>query len=142
MRGKARSSANLVAPVTFAVASTFRRARPMTRRFLSAIQGFPRCFSLFAAHSRGGQFDCLVDLDVAGTTAEVAGQRIFDFVARGCGIRGEQGLSGEQKRGCTVAALRGAKVRECLLQRMELAARGHGFDRADVPSGARETEHE
>src|SRR5205085_1661825 len=50
MRGNAKSSANLVAPVTFATASTLRRALPMMRRSaLPPIQRLPRGFGLFAA---------------------------------------------------------------------------------------------
>src|SRR5512144_2634228 len=88
MRGRARSSANLVAPVTFATASTFRSAFPTTRRTdwrlsaLSAIQRLPRRARVFPPHPGRRQLDRLVDLDVTGAAAQVAGQRRLDRVAR------------------------------------------------------------
>src|SRR2546428_740205 len=80
MRGRDRSSANLVVPITLAVASTLRSAFPTTRRavgpaaaFLArAIQRLPCRFCPLTPQARRGQFDRLVDLDVAGTAAEVA----------------------------------------------------------------------
>src|SRR6266849_3608319 len=86
------SSANRVAPVTFATASTFRIAFPITRwsdGFLSAIEGFTRGLGPFTPHACRRQLDGLVDLDVARATAEVAGQRVFDFGACRLGIGGE-----------------------------------------------------
>src|SRR5882762_11332828 len=100
MRGNARSSANRVAPVTFATASTFRSAFPIIRRsdgltagrfdaFLQAIKRFSSWFSPFPAHACRGQLYRLIDLDVAGATAEVARQSVLDFVAGRLGIGDE-----------------------------------------------------
>src|SRR5580765_6773468 len=114
MRGKKRSSANRVAPVTFATASTLRSALPIMRRLL-AIERFSRGFGLFPAHSRGSQLYGLVDLDVAGTAAQVACERVLDFVARGLGIGLEERFGGQQERRGAIAALRGAEVGEGLL---------------------------
>src|SRR6266849_6510692 len=80
IRGKARSSANRVAPVTFATASTLRSAFPMT--LCLAIQRFPFRLGFLTPHPRRGQLDCLVDLDVAGAATQVACERLFDLVAR------------------------------------------------------------
>src|SRR5438445_11970063 len=63
MRGNDKSSANRVAPVTFATASTLRSALPML--LCSAIHRF--------LHALGRELDGFVDLDVAGAAAEVAG---------------------------------------------------------------------
>src|SRR5207247_3647067 len=140
MRGKARSSANRVAPVTFATASTFRIALPTTR-CLSAIQGFSRGFRLLTAHPCRSQLHRLIDLDVAGAAPKVAGERVFDFVARGLGIGLEECFRGEQKRRCAIAALRRAEIGEGLLERVELAALPHRFDGAPGVTGAREAQH-
>src|SRR4030088_426959 len=108
MRGNARSSANRVAPVTFATASTFRSAFPMTEcwtvemlegdlpsnlpafaRLRVAIQRFPGGLRDFPPHPRRGELDRLVNLDVAGAAAQVARQSVLDFVAGRPGIGGE-----------------------------------------------------
>src|SRR5439155_420565 len=83
MRGKARSSAKRVAPVTLATASTLRSAFPMTEcltvgmlegglpsnlptfpRLAVAIQRFPGGLRDFPTHPCRSQLDRLVDLDV------------------------------------------------------------------------------
>src|SRR5205823_10785703 len=74
--GRNRSSANFVAPVTLAVASTLRSALPTTRSSASPIQRLRHRLGAFAAHASRRQFDRLVDLDVAGAAAQVAGQRL------------------------------------------------------------------
>src|SRR2546427_746043 len=89
-----RSSANLVVPITLAVASTLRSAFPTTRRavgpaaaFLArAIQRLPCRFCPLSPQARRGQFDRLVDLDVAGTAAEVARQGLLDVVSVGARV--------------------------------------------------------
>src|SRR5580765_1129840 len=117
MRGNARSSANLVAPVTLAAASTLRRALPIMRWSddLSAIERLDRGISLLSAHARGRQLDRFVDLDVARAAAQVAGQRFLDFFTRWLGIIFQEGLSGEQKRGRAVSTLGCAEVGERFL---------------------------
>src|SRR5207237_8735720 len=95
LRGNVGSSAKRVAPVTFATASTFRSALPMTLR--AAIQRFPRRLGLLAAHARRRQLDGLVDLDVAGAAAEVAGECVLDFVARWLGVGEQQRFGREQE---------------------------------------------
>src|SRR5438309_10620701 len=145
MRGKDRSSAKIVAPVTFAVASIFRSARPTTRspaRLRVAIQGFRRRFRVLASQARRGQLHGLVDLEVAGAAAEVAGERLLDRIARGAGLDGEQCLGREQERGGAVAALRRAQLGERVLERVQPAARRHAFDGRDAMSGTGETEQQ
>src|SRR6266576_3088214 len=109
MRGNARSSANFVAPVTFAAASTLRSAFPITRR-LSAIERLGRGFCFFPPHPGGCELHRLVDLDVAGAAAEVAGERILDLVTCRLRIGGEQGFSGQQERRGTRDPARGRKA--------------------------------
>src|SRR2546426_8452613 len=108
MRGKARSSANRVAPVTFATASTFRIALPIIRRsdgrtvgrsdtFLPAIKRFASWFGLFPTHAGRGQLYRFIDLDIAGAAAEVAGERVLDVVAGRVRIGFEQRLGGQEE---------------------------------------------
>src|ERR1041384_5872383 len=98
MRGRNRSSANFVAPVTLAVASTLRSALPTTAKaavgrsggrgvllFRDAIQRLGLGRRWFAAHAGGRQLDGFVDLDVAGAAAQVARQRLPDVVPGGGG---------------------------------------------------------
>src|SRR5712692_6025667 len=112
MRGRNKSSANLVTPVTFAVASSLRWALPIIRRTEGGTDGGgggggpdaglwfsfrsfppPVAFLLEVAIQRlwcrrrvlapqacCRQFHCLVDLDVAGAAAQVAGQRLLDLL--------------------------------------------------------------
>src|SRR6266851_1497073 len=162
IRGNARSSAKRVAPVTFATASTFRSAFPMTLegwtvgmlegglpsnfptfpRLRVAIQRLPRGLREFASHPRRGQLDRFIDLDIAGAAAEVTGERVLDLVARRLRIGFEERFGGEEESGRAVPALRGAQVGERLLQRMELATLRHSFDRAHGVTGAREAQHQ
>src|SRR5438552_15076857 len=114
MRGNHRSSANRVAPVTFATASTLRSALPMTVRLLSAIQRFPRGLRDFPPHPGGRQLPGRVDLDVSGAATQVAGQRVLDLVLRGVGVGGQHGFGWQHKRGGKVAALRGTETFECM----------------------------
>src|ERR1041384_5248955 len=120
MRGRARSSANFVAPVTLATASTLRCARPITWSLLApAIQTLIGRDRLFPSHPGRRQLHRFVDLDVAGATAQVARQRDLDLVARGLGVLDQQGLGGEQEGGGTIATLRRTEIGERFLQRME-----------------------
>src|SRR2546425_9608353 len=156
MRGRNRSSANLVTPVTLAVASTLRSAFPTMRTaaagrsggrsagvFLRvAIQRLPRRLGLLPPHASSGQFHGLVDLHIARAAAQVARQRLLDLVARRPRMLGQQRFGGEQERGGTVAALRRAQLGERVLERMERPAHRHPLDGLDAPPGAREAEHE
>src|SRR5437588_11433948 len=73
IRGRNRSSANFVAPVTLAVASTLRSALPTTRSSASLIQRLRHRLVALAAHASRRQLDRLVALDVAGAQVQVAG---------------------------------------------------------------------
>ena len=57
------------------------------RLLFVAVDALARQLGLFAAHARGGQLDRLVNLDVAGAAAEVAGEGFFDLFARRVGVR-------------------------------------------------------
>src|SRR6266568_1870147 len=120
MRGRERSSANFVTPSTLAVASTLRSAFPTTRKasggFLPpSIQRLLRRLRVLASEAGRGQLYRLVDLDVAGTAAEVAREGLLHLVAGRPRALGEQRLGGEQKGGGAVAALRRAELGERLL---------------------------
>src|SRR5881396_3867399 len=165
IRGKARSSANFVVPVTFATASTLRcafpimadgrtgeqavwsgafsvrpSARPPVRLLPAPIQ---RLFSrpgILTPQAGRRELYRLVDLDVAGAAAEVAGQGVLDLFARRVGVFGQQGLGGEEERRRAVAALGGAQVGEGFLQRVQPAAQRHPFDGLHRVVRAGETE--
>src|SRR5438132_9557692 len=148
MRGRNRSSANFVAPVTLAVASTLRRALPTIRNswataafFLPpAIQTLRRRPRILAAQEGRGQFDGLVDLDVAGAAAEVAREGGLDVVAGGPRVVAQQGEGGEEERRGAVAALRRAQLGEGVLKGVESAAVSHPLHGLDPPAGAGEPE--
>src|SRR6266850_6486644 len=125
MRGRLRSSAKRVAPVTLATASILRSAFPMIEcwtvgmleggvpsnlptfpRLPLAIQRLSSGLGSFPSHPRPGQLHRLVDLEVAGTAAEVSGERVLDLVSRRVRIGGEQRFSGQQEGGGAVATLR------------------------------------
>src|SRR2546423_3969839 len=147
MRGRNRSAANLVAPVTLAVASTLRIAFPTTRkaagRFLRVpIQGLPRRLGLLPAHARRGQFHGLVDLQVSGAAAQVARQRLLDLVTRGSRVLAEQRFRGEQEGGRAVPALRRAELGEGVLERMQRPASCNPLDGFHATPRAREAEHQ
>src|SRR5258707_325719 len=70
IRGRARSSANLVAPVTFAVASTLRSALPMTRCAAGAF--FLRAaIQAFRGRQRLEQRLVRSDADIAGLAVQI-----------------------------------------------------------------------
>src|SRR3989449_7288684 len=147
MRGRNRSSANLVAPVTFAVASTLRIAFPITRkaagRFLRVpIQGLPRRLGLLPAHARRGQFHGFVDLQVSRAAAQVARQRLLDLVPRGSRVLAQQRFRGEQEGGRTVPALGRSELGEGVLERMQRPTRGHPLDGFHPMPRARQAEHQ
>src|SRR5690348_12122012 len=155
MRGKNRSSANFVTPVTLAVASTLRSALPTTakaavgrsggravRLLPDAIQRLRSWRRWFTAQARRGQFDRFVDLDVAGAAAQVARQCLLDVVSSRLRIGYEQCLGSEQKRRRAVAALRRAELRERVLQRVQPTAGGHSLDRLHTAAGAGEAQHQ
>src|SRR5881397_3719450 len=146
MRGRNRSSANRVTPVTFAVASTLRWAFPTTRNPVGllpdAIQGLRCRLRILAAQASGCQLDGFVDLDVTGAAAEVARECLFDLVTRRPRARREERLGGEEERRCAIAALCRAQLGERFLERMEHPTLRHALDRLDPVAGAGEAEHQ
>src|SRR5881394_1827546 len=144
MRGNARSSANLVVPVTFATASILRRAVPIMRRSdgLRAIERLTRWFRALSTHPCRSELDRFIDLDVARAAAEIARQRVLDFVACGLGIAGEQGLGGQQKCRRAISALGSAQIGKRLLQGMQLPGARHPLDCSDTVTRACKAEHE
>src|SRR6266566_4924729 len=150
MRGRNRSSANRVAPVTLAVASTLRIALPTTRStgFLTAdflpdaIQALRCRLRIFAPHASRSQFHGLVNLQVSRAAAQVARQRLLDLVTRGSRVLAQQRFRGEQEGGRTVPALRRSELGEGGLERMQRPARGHSLDGFHAMPRARQAEHQ
>src|SRR6266849_7165551 len=121
IRGSARSSANLVCPLTLAKASGFVSDLPTTASS-----------SATALLSRCRQFHGLEDLQVAGAAAEHAGERLLDRVACWLRVTIEQCQGGEQHGRRAVAALRGAQLGKGYLQRMRFTPVRHAFHRGDL----------
>src|ERR1700736_4559097 len=121
IRGRARSSANFVCPLTLAKAS-------------GLVSDLPTMASSSAttATSRGSELDRFKDLDVAGTATEDARERVLDRVARWIRVALEQGHGGQQHRRSAVAALRGAEFGKGNLQGVRFAALSHPFDGDDL----------
>src|SRR5207248_2634239 len=170
MRGRKRSSANRVAPVTFAVASTFRSAFPTTRspprsdgrtvglsdrnalsvrpsdcptvRRLPAIQALRCRLRVLAPQSSRGQLHRLVDLHVAGAAAQVARQGLLHLVTRGSRVLKEKRFGGEQECRRTIPALRGAELCERVLEGMQRTTPCHALDGFHAAPGAGEAEHQ
>src|SRR3984893_6446992 len=119
--GSARSSANLVCPLTLAKASGFVSDLPTT---VSS--------SATALLSRRGQLDRLEDLQVAGAAAEHARERLLDRVACWLRVAIEQRPGGEQHRRRAVPALRGAQLGKSDLEGMRLTAARHAFNSGEL----------
>src|SRR6266480_360152 len=113
MRGRTRSSAKRVWPVTLARPSTLRRALPMTFMFEPA-RGF---------------LDRLENLLIPGAAAKVARNGFPDSFPVGHPFVVEERFRGHQDPGGAVAALRRAEVGEGRLQGMQLRAAAEAFDR-------------
>src|SRR3989475_7078117 len=62
----------------------------------STLFPYTTLFRSLASQARRGQLHGLVDLEVAGAAAEVAGERLLDRIARGAGLDGEQCLGRER----------------------------------------------
>src|SRR5256885_15068663 len=99
MRGRNRSSANRVTPVTLAVASNLRTAVPTTRR--GAVGRLPPAIQALRCRLRGlapqasrGQLHRLVDLHVAGATGQVARQGLPDLAPHGVRVLKGKGVGG------------------------------------------------
>src|ERR1700730_77820 len=128
MRGSARSSANFVCPLTLAKASGLISGLPTTENSSSrSVRS-----DAISVSPVGRELDGLEDLQVAGATAEYAGERLLDRVARGMGVSVEQRPGGEQHRRGAVPALGGAQLGKRDLQRMRGTAGRHAFDGGDL----------
>src|SRR5215471_9441108 len=123
MRGRTRSSAKRVSPVTFAHASILGSDWPMTEN-LPGVMRSP-------LHAERRQLDRVEDLRVAGAAAEIAGQRHPHLVTARDGVAFEESFRGEEDARRAIAALGGAELGESLLQGMEVAAIGHTLDGLD-----------
>src|SRR5262245_23558303 len=143
MRERTRSSAKRVSPVTFAQASTLGRRRPMTESGPSRELATRKAPCSRAGHPTGRELDGIEDLRVPRAAAEVPGERGPDRVPVGTRRRVQQGLRGEEDPRYAVSALRGAELREGLLEGMERAPLGEALDGEDrrvlALDGQRET---
>jgi hypothetical protein len=83
-----------------------------------------------------GAFNGFKDLLVAGAAAEIAGKGFADVVARGAFDAIQQCAGRQQDAGRAVATLRGAEVRERLLQRIQPPVAREAFDRRDRAAAA------
>jgi len=88
------------------------------------------------------RFDGLEYLLVSSTAAQVSRQRLFDLLARWLRVLVEQCFGGDEKPWRAVAALRRAKVGECVLQRVEPSVADQPFDRRHVAAAAVDAENE
>src|SRR4030081_43928 len=121
IRGSARSSANLVCPLTLAKASGFVSDLPMMASSSATV-----------LLSRRRQLDGLEDLQVTSAAAEHAGERLLDRVACGLRVTIEQGPGGEQHRRRAVPALRGAQLGKSDLEWMGRTAVRHALHGGDL----------
>src|SRR2546423_7101468 len=121
IRGSARSSANLVCPLTLAKASGLVNDLPTIASS-----------SAMAPASRRRQLDGLEDLEVTSTAAEHAGKRFLDRVARWVRVTVEQRPGGEQHRRRAIPTLRGPQFGKRDLERVRVTPMRHPFDRRDL----------
>jgi hypothetical protein len=85
-----------------------------------------------AAHALGGKRNGFDDLRIAGAAADVAGDRLDNFLARRGGISDQQRMRGEDHGRGTVAALHAMRFAEGILQGRKLPwPRRDAFDRGD-----------
>src|SRR6202048_2207708 len=121
IRGRARSSANLVCPLTLAKASGFVSDLPTTASS-----------SATALLSRDRQFDRLEDLHVTGAAAEHTGECLLDRVACRLRVSIEKRPGGEEHRRRAVPTLSGTQLGEGHLERMRLTAVRHALHGGDL----------
>src|SRR5690606_34954577 len=87
-----------------------------------------RTISRPGAEALGRDLDGFVDLGIAGTAAEVAGQGVADFLARRRVVLLEQRPGTHEHAGGAEAALRTAGHLEGVLQRVQVARAGQPLD--------------
>ena len=78
----------------------------------------------------GRIFDGIDDVRIARTTAQIAFNRVADFLARRFGIALEQLHARHDHAGCAVSALQAVTLPKSLLHRMQLAIPGQPFNRS------------
>src|SRR5262249_30671463 len=121
MRGRTRSSAKTVWPVTLAAASTLASGFPTTCSSRSSATHDLRGGDgrRLPAHPGRSELDGLEDLQVARAAAQVPGQGLGDLGPGGTGGGREQGLGREQETPRAVAPLGGAQLPQGPLHGME-----------------------
>jgi hypothetical protein len=68
------------------------------------------------------------DVDVAGATAQVAGNRVSDFVIGRIGVLTKEGVSSHKHSWSTVTTLQSMLLKEAFLERMQFAVLFETFD--------------
>src|SRR3989337_1461125 len=129
MRGKNKSSAYLVSPVTLPSASTLGNGLPMMANSLSLIA---RCGGL-DPHPFRGQLDGLQNLGVACAPAQIPRQGFTDSVAGRVRVVIEHGFGRDEDAGRAVAALGRAQLGERSLQGVRPPLLGQPLDRQNLP---------
>src|SRR5207237_4660916 len=135
IRGSTMSSAYFSSPMHFALASTLMRGFPMTfnRRLpplFPAIQRLLGGLRLLTADTRGRQFHRFEYFDIARAAADVPGQGLLDFIARGPGTVFEQSFRSEENSRRAISTLSSAEFGKRLLQWMKFGSR-HSLYRRD-----------
>src|SRR5262245_49607613 len=80
------------------------------------------------AHFLRGVLISLDDIDVAGAAAQVAGDRVTDFVVAGVVVLLQERVAGHQHSRRAVAALKAVFLKETVLKRMKFAVLFETFD--------------
>src|SRR5713226_2467571 len=125
MRGRTRSSAKTVCPVTLAAASTLTSGWPTTVRSWRFSSGTR------PPHPVRRHLDGLEYLQVPGTPAQVPRRRLRDLLPRRRGLVRKQGGRGQQETRGAVPALSRPQRCKRLLKRMQGDTR-HAFDGRDL----------
>src|SRR6188508_2477615 len=140
IRGRIRSSAKRVWPVTLATPSIRGSGVPTTWKSRSlppfpsvAIQTLALRLRGFAAHAGGRQLHGFVDLHVSRAAAKIAAQSRNDLRPSRGRILLEECLRGQQNPRCAVTTLRRTQLGERVLQRMKLRACRKTFHCGDRP---------
>src|SRR5262245_38964708 len=90
------------------------------------------CTSL--AHLLSRVLICLDDIDVARAAAQVAGDRVTNFVVAWLAVLFQKREAGHQHAGGAVAALQAVFLKEAVLEWMQFAVLLETFDRGDGTS--------
>src|SRR5262245_618239 len=145
MPGSGRLSTKRPWPMTSGASSLRSMRDPMyppvwTEELVSVLTA-PSSGLSRSAHGGGRALDCLDDVLVAGTAAEVPLQPEADLPLVHAGAALDETEGGHDHPGRAVAALQAVVLAEGLLQGVQLAVRGESLDREDVAAVGLDGEH-